>query len=71
MVWGEVGAEEREAGILEKAQTLKATQALNQISVQPLKNLDLGQVSYSLYPSVPSSEMGIATVFTSLGYSMD
>lgn len=48
MVWGEVGAEEREAGILEKAQTLKATQALNQISVQPLKNLDLGQVSYTL-----------------------
>lgn len=47
MVWGEVGAEEREAGILEKAQTLKVTQALNQISAQPLKNLDLGQVSYT------------------------
>lgn len=48
MVWGEVGAEEREAGILEKAQTFKVTQALNQISAQPLMNLDLGQVSCTL-----------------------
>lgn len=41
------------------------------IDIVTYKLWDLGQVAYSLYPSVSSSEMGIAAVFTSLGYSMD